>query len=47
LPATDSKRERRRSREKERRAVERMVEEKLKAGSFSLGAIEVRSMGQR
>jgi len=43
-----SEREERRIRlEKERRAVERMVEGKLTAGSFSLGEIEVRSMGQR
>jgi hypothetical protein len=40
LPAPVSEREKRRlRREKERRAVERMVEEKLKAGSFSLGEI--------
>jgi len=48
LPAMVSEREERRIRlEKERRAVERMVEGKLTAGSFSLGEIEVRSMGQR
>jgi len=40
LPATASKREQRRLRlEEERRAAERMVEEKLKAGSFSLREI--------
>ncbi len=40
LPATVSEREERRlRREKERRAVERMVEDKLNAGSFSLGEI--------
>jgi len=40
LPATVSKREQRRlRREEERRAVERMVADKLKAGSFSLGEI--------
>jgi len=40
LPATASKREQRRlRREKERLAVERIVEEKLKAGNFSLSEI--------
>ncbi len=40
LPATVSKREKRRlRRETERRAVERMVEEKLKAGNFAPGEI--------
>jgi len=40
LAAAVSKREKRRlRREKERRAVERMVEEKLKAGNFSLSEI--------
>ncbi len=40
LPATVSKREKRRlRREKERRPVERMVADKLNAGSFSLGEI--------
>ena len=40
LPATVSNRQKRRLRcEKERRAVERMVEEKLNAGTFSLGKI--------
>jgi hypothetical protein len=40
LPATVSKQEQRRLRlEKERRAVERMVEEKLSAGNFSVGEI--------
>ncbi len=39
-PAMDSKREKRRSRlQKERRAVERMVEYKLKAGNFAPGEI--------
>jgi len=39
-PATVSKREKRRlRRDKERRAVERMVEEKLKAGNFAPGEI--------
>jgi hypothetical protein len=40
LPAPVSEREKwRLRREKERQAVERMVEEKLKAGSFSVGEI--------
>jgi len=40
LPATVSKQEQRRLQlEEERRAVERMVEEKLRAGNFSLGEI--------
>jgi len=39
LQATVSKREKRRRREKDRRAVERMVEEKLKAGCCSLEEI--------
>jgi hypothetical protein len=38
-PATVSKREKRRLREEERRAVERMVEDKLSAGSFAPGEI--------
>jgi len=43
--ATVSKREHRRSRlENERRAVERMVEEKLKAGTFSLREILTSAM---
>jgi hypothetical protein len=42
LSATVSKPERRRLRpEEERRAVERMVEEKLKAGRFSLSLREI------
>jgi hypothetical protein len=40
LPATVSKRENRRKRlEKERQAIERMVEEKLSAGSYTPGDI--------
>jgi hypothetical protein len=40
LPATVSKREKRRKRlERERRAIERMVEEKLSAGSYTPGDI--------
>jgi len=38
-PATVSKREKRRLREEERRAVERMVEDKLSAGDFAPGEI--------
>jgi hypothetical protein len=47
LPATDSEPERRRLRpeeEEERRAVESMVEEKLKAGTFSLREILTSAM---
>jgi hypothetical protein len=39
LPATDSKREKRRLRDKERRAVERMVEDMLTAGNYAPGEI--------
>jgi hypothetical protein len=47
LPATVSEQEKwrlRREEEEERRAVERMVEEKLKAGNFSLREILTSAM---
>ncbi len=45
VPAMVSEREKRRFRdEAERRAVERMIEEKLKAGNFSLREIRTSAM---
>jgi len=46
-PATVPAREKRQLREEERRAVERMVEDKLKAGSFSLDEILTSAMTLR